>query len=156
MCKGIQSLFKSKSFTLVPVRTNFPPSSTFYQHLRRFEYFWCCYVKSYLKKIIQVHIYNPIATKAWWNFYYMLPLNGRSRAHKLFRQFLKIFQNFRRFRWTLWYSWNLSRRLESSFLKFYTHLDVVKYSLRVWNFFRPGRLMDAAPLSVYLGPPNIS
>ena len=33
---------------------------------------------------------------------YMLPLNGRSRSHNLFRQVLKISQNFRRFRRKLW------------------------------------------------------
>ena len=55
VCNGIQSLFKSESFTLVlMVRTNLPPSSTFYQHFRRFEYFWCCYVNSYLKNITLV------------------------------------------------------------------------------------------------------
>ena len=70
------------------------------------------HVNSYLKEIMHVHMYSLIATKAWWNYNYMLPLNGRSSVHKRFCQFLKIFADVCWF----WSCWNLSRHLESLFL----------------------------------------
>jgi len=41
-----------------------------------------------------MYIYNTIATGCWWNFIYRLLINGRSRAHKLFGEILKIFLTF--------------------------------------------------------------
>ena len=57
-----QSWLQSVHLTLVLGHTNLPPSSTFQYHLHRYEYF-CCYVNSYSKNFVQVHIYNIIATQ---------------------------------------------------------------------------------------------
>ena len=62
LCNSTKSRFKSENLPLVSVRTNLPASSTFLAlWLRKFAYFWCCHIKSYLKIFIQVHIYKIYA-----------------------------------------------------------------------------------------------
>ena len=62
LCNSTKSWFKSENLPLVSVRTNLPASSAFLAlWLRKFAYFWCCHIKSYLKIFIQVHIYKIYA-----------------------------------------------------------------------------------------------
>jgi len=77
--RGIKSLRKSTSLVVVLVHTIIPPSVHFLNHLHNFYNIWCPQLKNNLKNFIQVHIYNHVATKCWWNFMHRLPLNCQSR-----------------------------------------------------------------------------
>ena len=92
MCNGTKNCFKSESLALVSVRTIWPPSSTLLVLVVQI----CVVVlrNELSEQVYTVHIYNPTATWSWQNCNYMLPLNGRSRAHKLFRWALKIYWKF--------------------------------------------------------------
>ena len=87
---GIKSLYQSTSLVVVLVRTNIRPLARFFNHLHKFVNLWCPQLKNYPKNFIQVHIYNHVATKCWWNFIYRLPVNDRSRQQTFLRDFYEF------------------------------------------------------------------
>jgi len=56
----------------------------------------------------------------------------------------------------IWDPLNITGTMRDRKLKFYIHLDRIKYSFQIWTFSARGRAGGAAPRSINLGPPHIS